>query len=112
MARRRAQFPPPGFHRNSVGEFICFLSGEYGFLQPGSMTLTNNWTPHGPETETIAVAREMEAVPMKIDDMFLVLVESRFPIQVTQFAQSAAQLLRDYTKRWESFVPYFDEKKR
>ena len=49
---------------------------------------------------------------MKIDDMFLVLIESRFPIQVTQFAQSAKQLLRDYTKRWESFVPYFDETKK
>ena len=105
-------FRPPGFHRNSVGEFICFLSGQYGYLQPGSTTLTNNWTPHGPETETIAVHRETELVPMKIDDMFLVLIESRFPIQVTQFAQSAKQLLRDYTKRWESFVPYFDETKK
>ena len=105
-------FRPPGFHRNSVGEFICFLSGQYGFLQPGSMTLTNNWTPHGPETETIAVHREIELSPIKIEDMFLVLVESRFPIQVTQFAQSAKQILRDYTKRWDNFVPYFDEKKK
>lgn len=105
-------FRPPGFHRNSVCEFICFLSGEYGFLEPGSTTLTNNFTPHGPETETVAFAREMELLPMKIEDMFLVLVESRFPIQVTQFAQTAKQLLGDYTKRWESFVPYFNEKKK
>lgn len=105
-------FRPPGFHRNSVGEFICFLSGQYGYLQPGSMTLTNNWTPHGPETETIAVHREMELVPIKIEDMLLVLIESRFPIQVTQFAQSAKQILRDYTKRWEKFVPYFDESRK
>lgn len=102
-------FRPPGFHRNSVGEFICFLGGEYGFLQPGSTTLTNNWTPHGPETETVALFREMELGPMKIEDMFLVLIESRFQIQVTPFAQSAQQLLHDYTKRWESFVPYFNE---
>ena len=105
-------FRPPGFHRNSVGEFICFLSGEYGFLQPGSTTLTNNWTPHGPETETIAFAREMELTPMKIGEMFLVLVESRFQIQVTPFAQSAKQLLHDYTKRWETFVPYFNEQQK
>jgi homogentisate 1,2-dioxygenase len=54
----------------------------------------------------------MELMPVKIEDMLLVLVESRFPIQVTQFAQAAKQILRDYTKRWESFVPYFDEKKK
>lgn len=46
---------------------------------------------------------------MKIEDMFLVLIESRFQIQVTPFAQSAKQLLHDYTKRWETFVPYFNE---
>ena len=83
-----------------------------GSLSPAVPLSLTVLTPHGPETETIAFAREMELLPMKIEDMFLVLVESRFPIQVTHFAQTAKQLLGDYTKRWENFVPYFNEKKK
>jgi homogentisate 1,2-dioxygenase len=100
-------FRPPGYHRNCVGEFIVFLQGAYGGLEPGSTTMTNNWTPHGPETKTVEAGRNQELVPVKVEDMLLVLFESRFPIQVTQFGETATQLLRDYTARWDNFEPYF-----
>ena len=100
-------FRPPGYHRNCVSEFIAFLQGAYAGLPPGSTTFTNHWTEHGPETETIAFGREMPLDPMKVDDMLLVLVESRFPVQVTEFAETAVEAVRDYTDRWKGFEPFF-----
>jgi homogentisate 1,2-dioxygenase len=100
-------FRPPGYHRNCVAEFIALLQGPYAGLPPGSTTLTNHWTEHGPETETVAVAREMPLDPVKMDDILLVLIESRFPVQVTELAETAVEAVRDYTDRWKGFEPYF-----
>ena len=105
-------FRPPGYHRNCVAEFIALLQGAYAGLPPGSTTLTNPWTEHGPETETLAVAREMALAPVKVDDMLLVLIESRFPVQVTDFAETASEMVRDYTDRWKGFEPYFEGARR
>ncbi|MEJ2459081.1 MAG: homogentisate 1,2-dioxygenase [Novosphingobium sp.] len=100
-------FRPPGYHLNNVCEFIFALQG-YAGLPDGSITMTNNWTPHGPETETTAVAREMPDDPMRLDEQLFVLFETRFPLQVTPFAENAGELMgEDYTSRWDNFTPYF-----
>lgn len=100
-------FRPPGYHLNNVCEFIFALQG-YAGLPDGSMTMTNNWTPHGPETETLAFAREMPDDPIKLDEQLFVLFETRFPLQVTPFAENATELMGEkYTSRWDNFTPYF-----
>ncbi|WP_144097442.1 homogentisate 1,2-dioxygenase [Croceicoccus sediminis] len=102
-------FRPPGFHLNNVCEFIFAMQG-YAGLDDGSITMTNNFTPHGPETETVAVAREMPDDPMRLDEQLFLLFETRFPLQVTPFAENAAELMGDdYTSRWDDFTPYFDK---
>ena len=100
-------FRPPGYHLNNVCEFIFALQG-YAGLPDGSITMTNNWTPHGPETETLAFGREMPLDPIRLDEQLFLLFETRFPLQVTPFAENAAELMGEsYTSRWDGFTPYF-----
>ena len=70
-------FRPPGYHLNCVCEFIYSLQG-YAGLPDGSMTMTNNWTPHGPETETVAIGREMQDDPMRLEEQLFLLFELAF----------------------------------
>ena len=100
-------FRPPGFHRNAICEFVALLKGSYLGLEPGSATLTNNWTAHGPETEAVEIFREGEQPPVKVDDQLLVLFESRFPIQITHFAASVLPTIDDYRQQWNGFKKRF-----
>jgi homogentisate 1,2-dioxygenase len=100
-------FRPPGFHRNAICEFVALLKGGYLGLEPGSATLTNNWTAHGPETEAVEIFREGEQPPMKVEDQLLVLFESRFPIQITHFAASVLPTIDDYRQQWNGFKKRF-----
>lgn len=82
-------FRPPGYHRNCVAEFSLFLQGQFGKDVPaGTSALNNAWTPHGPATAVLEMAREAALAPQRIDDQKILLVESRFPFQVTGFAET------------------------
>lgn len=101
-------FRPPGYHRNCVGEFSIFLDGEFGKdLRPGSTALTNNWTPHGPGTETLEMAREARLAPTKVEHQTILLLESRFPMQLTDFAETVMPQVRDYARQWDGFAKRF-----
>lgn len=102
-------FRPPGYHRNCVGEFSIFLAGEFGkALEPGSTALTNNWTPHGPGTRTLEMARAMELSPQKVEDQKILLLESRFPMQLTRFAEHVMPQVSNYAAQWEGFFKRFE----
>lgn len=103
-------FRPPGYHRNAICEFVVLLQGQFGGgLEHGSCTLTNNWTPHGPDTETLEVFREGYQPPIKIDDMLVMVFESRFPIQITDFAASVLPGVSDYARQWDGFRKRFNQ---
>jgi len=101
-------FRPPGYHRNCVGEFTIFLDGQFGkVLAPGSTALTNNWTPHGPGTQTLETAREANLSPQKIEDQKILLLESRFPMQITNFAEAVMPQVSNYADQWDGFTKRF-----
>lgn len=94
-------FRPPGFHRNAICEIVLLLQGMFGSLAPGSMTMTGAWVPHGPEVDVYEFGRSEEQVPVKAEDMLLMVIESRFPMQVSPFGEAANELIADYGRNWE-----------
>lgn len=102
-------FRPPGYHRNCVNEFSVFLAGDFGGkeLGPGSSALNNNWTPHGPGTQLWEMGREAELSPKKIEDQKILLIESRFPMQTTEFAETLMPQATTFAKQWDGFTKHF-----
>lgn len=101
-------FRPPGFHRNCVGEFSIFLDGQFGKdLEPGSTALTNNWTPHGPGSGTVEMGRNADLSPQKIEDQLILLFESRFPMQITEFAHTTMPQVANHSDQWKGFENRF-----
>ena len=102
-------FRPPGYHRNCVVEFSIFLAGDFGGkeLAAGSSVLNNNWSPHGPGTKLLEVGREAESSPQKIEDQKILLFESRFPMQITKFAETVMPQVSNFTDQWGGFTKRF-----
>jgi homogentisate 1,2-dioxygenase len=102
-------FRPPGYHRNCVVEFSIFLAGEFGGkeLVPGSTVLNNNWSPHGPGTRLLEMGREAESSPQKIEDQKILLLESRFPMQITKFAETVMPRVSNFADQWGGFTKRF-----
>jgi homogentisate 1,2-dioxygenase len=104
-------FRPPGFHRNCVAEFAAILQGEKGSSGPappaGGAILHNNAVPHGPDVTTFESARIAGLAPQKVEDILMFILESRFPIQITEFAYQAQEAIPDPSIRWRGFVKRF-----
>ena len=104
-------FRPPGFHRNSVAEFLGIILGKHdskdGGFSPGGASLHNNWSPHGPDVTTYEKARVASLAPQKLDDTMVFMIESRYPLQVTPAAFEAPERQRDYQDCWKGFVKRF-----
>jgi homogentisate 1,2-dioxygenase len=100
-------FLAPGFHRNCVTEFLMLLQGQFGDLEPGSTTLTNAFTPHGPDARTQGALRETSPAPVKLDDQLMLLFETRFPVQVTHCARSMMPFVEDYASQWDAIPKRF-----
>ena len=101
-------FRPPGYHRNCVVEFSIFLDGDAGKgLAGGSTVLNNNWAPHGPATALLEKGREARLDPQKIEDQKILLFESRFPMQITNFAETVMPQVPSYADQWGGFTKRF-----
>ena len=96
----------PGFHRNCVTEFAGFLGAPDGPDAIGSM-LHNNWVPHGPGAELFERSRCEELSPQKITGQPGFMVESRFPMGLTEYAMNAPEARPDYINRWGGFKKSF-----
>jgi homogentisate 1,2-dioxygenase len=104
-------FRPPGYHRNSVSEVLAVVAGSHearaGSFPPGSMSLHNNWTAHGPDVATFEAARTATLAPQKIEDALLFMVESRFPHELSAQAMSADFRLAESARGWANFRKRF-----
>jgi homogentisate 1,2-dioxygenase len=98
--------PAPGFHRNCVTEFAGFLGAPDGPGAIGSI-LHNSWVPHGPTTALFEGARTASLAPQKIAGHPTFMIESRFPMELTQFAVSAPGRHLDHASRWGGFTKRF-----
>ncbi len=79
----------PGFHRNSVTEITSIMGGLpviNGVDLNGSVAVTNHWCPHGPDAATFEAKREASDSPEHINDLLLIMVETRYPLEFTRAA--------------------------
>lgn len=104
-------FRPPGFHRNAVAEILGLLQGAHDarssdFL-PGAMSLTNNWVAHGPDTSSFEAARTAPLEPRYDGETLVFMLETRFPLQLTQQGMQAANRNVDCARKWAGFQKRF-----
>lgn len=106
-------FRPPGFHRNAVAEFLALIEGAHesraNSFPPGSMSLHNNWTAHGPDVETFEAGRVATLEPQKIEDALVFMLETRFPLELSAGAMSSEHRQLDCTDSWTGFRPRFPD---
>lgn len=104
-------FRPPGYHRNSVAEFLALIEGSSesraSAFPPGSMSLHNPWTAHGPDVGTFEVARDMPLKPQKIEDTLIFMLESRYPLEIAPAAMDADYRLPESAQAWAGFRKRF-----
>jgi homogentisate 1,2-dioxygenase len=104
-------FRPPPFHRNVASEFLGLISGEYigkadGF-GPGSASLHNCMSGHGPDAAAYQRGRDAELKPTYLDNTLVFLFETQLPIRPTRFALETDLLERDYYTHWQGLKKQF-----
>ena len=105
-------FRPPPFHRNVASEFVGLIQGQYigkgqGF-DPGSASLHNCMSGHGPDAVAFERGREMELKPTYLEDTLTFIYETQLPIRPTKFALETESLERDYYTHWLGLKKHFD----
>lgn len=106
-------FRPPWFHRNVMSEFMGLIYGEYdakkdGFV-PGSSSLHNCMTAHGPDAATVRNASEADLQPQKLDETLAFMFETRLPMQPSSFALACPQRDQKYTECWQDLPRQFKD---
>jgi homogentisate 1,2-dioxygenase len=104
-------FRPPPFHRNVASEFVGLIQGQYigkaqGF-DPGSASLHNCMSGHGPDAGAFERGRTMELKPVYLEDTLTFIFETQLPIRPTKFALETDTLERDYYTHWLGLKKHF-----
>ncbi|ROT97373.1 homogentisate 1,2-dioxygenase [Altererythrobacter sp. FM1] len=103
----------PGFHRNTVAEIssiVCGLPEMNGMDLNGSIGVTNNWTPHGPDAKAFEAVRAAENLdPRRVENLISILVETRYPLEFTQAAMDMKERIRDINAGLSGYVKRFPE---
>lgn len=104
-------FRPPPFHRNVASEFMGLIYGEYigkreGFI-PGSASLHNCMSGHGPDNEAYERGRNAAATPQYLDNTLAFLFETQLVVRPTRFALESEILERNYYEHWQGIRKLF-----
>jgi homogentisate 1,2-dioxygenase len=104
-------FRPPYFHRNVMNEYMGLIVGTYdakaeGFV-PGSGSLHNCMSGHGPDAPTFDAASSAKLEPVFMADTLAFMFESRHIIRPTRFALQTPLLQRDYWRCWSGIRKNF-----
>ena len=104
-------FRPPPFHRNVASEFLGLISGQYigkdASFAPGSASLHNCMSGHGPDAEAYERGASAELMPTYLDNTLVFLFETQLPIRPTRYALEAEILERDYYLHWQGLKKRF-----
>jgi len=104
-------FRPPPFHRNVASEFLGLISGEYigksDAFVPGSASLHNCMSGHGPDAAAYQRGRDAELKPQYLDNTLVFLFETQLPVRPTKFAVESDLLERDYYTHWQGLRKQF-----
>jgi homogentisate 1,2-dioxygenase len=66
-------------------------------------------TPHGPDAETFRKASEAELKPVRMPDTMAFMFESSHVWRLTDAAESAPALQRNYVECWTGIPNNFDD---
>jgi homogentisate 1,2-dioxygenase len=104
-------FRPPPFHRNVASEFVGLIRGQYigkaeGFA-PGSASLHNCMSGHGPDAEAYERGRSADQQPQFLADTMTFIFETQLPVRPTRFAVETELLERDYYTHWQRLKKHF-----
>jgi homogentisate 1,2-dioxygenase len=102
-------FRPPWFHRNVMNEYMGLIEGTYdakseGFV-PGSASLHNCHSAHGPDLATYQRAIAAELKPHKIENSLAFMFETCYVLAPTAFALASPALQAGYDACWNGFSP-------
>jgi homogentisate 1,2-dioxygenase len=104
-------FRPPPFHRNVASEFLGLIAGQYigkdASFGPGSASLHNCMSGHGPDAEAYERGANAELKPTYLDNTLVFLFETQLPIRPTRFALESELLERDYYTHWQGLRKRF-----
>ena len=104
-------FRPPPFHRNVASEFLGLIAGDYigkgDAFGPGSASLHNCMSGHGPDTAAYERGRSAELKPTYLDNTMAFLFETKLPVRPTRFALESDLLERDYYTHWQGLKRQF-----
>ena len=100
-------FRPPYFHRNVMSEFMGLIRGEYdakkGGFEPGSASLHNSMSAHGPDRASYEKALADDSKPRYLADSLAFMFESRYVFEPTAFALVSPALDSSYDSVWQGF---------
>ncbi|HYK04397.1 MAG TPA: homogentisate 1,2-dioxygenase [Thermoanaerobaculia bacterium] len=104
-------FRPPYFHRNVMNEYMGLIVGTYdakaeGFV-PGSGSLHNCMSGHGPDAPTFDAASSAKLEPVFMAGTLAFMFETRHIIRPTRFALETPLLQRDYWRCWSGIKKNF-----
>lgn len=104
-------FRPPHFHRNIMAEFMGLIHGVHdskaaGFV-PGGASLHNTFAAHGPDLKTYELGIAAGDEPVRFDNSLAFMFETRLPLVVTDFADSADHRQTDYDTVWSDLRTRF-----
>ena len=104
-------FRPPPFHRNVASEFLGLISGQYigkaDSFVPGSASLHNCMSGHGPDAEAYERGSTANLEPQFLANTMVFLFETQLPIRPTKWALETELLERDYYKHWQGLKKHF-----
>lgn len=104
-------FRPPYYHRNVMSEYMGLIHGQYdakedGFV-PGSSSLHNCLSPHGPDAKAYHQAITTHLAPQFYDNTLAFMFESRHVWQLTAQAYHAKFRQYDYLNCWQGLTAHF-----
>ncbi len=104
-------FRPPPFHRNVASEFLGLISGQYigkgDSFAPGSASLHNCMSGHGPDADAYERGTSADLKPQYLADTMVFLFETRLPVCPTRFALETDMLEADYYSHWQGLPKRF-----
>ncbi|KAI1692099.1 homogentisate 1,2-dioxygenase domain-containing protein [Ditylenchus destructor] len=107
-------FRPPYYHRNCMAEYMGLIMGSYeakgGGFQPGGASLHSMMTPHGPDYNCFQKASTEELKPQRVAESTMsFMFESSLGLVVTDWANNAGHLDREYYKDWLPLTRHFPQ---
>jgi homogentisate 1,2-dioxygenase len=106
-------FRPPWYHRNVMSEYMGLIKGVYdakpagGGFSPGSGSLHNCMSAHGPDAEAFTAATNATLKPDFYANTMAFMLESNCPFKPSKFSIDGGLLQTNYLECWAGLKSHF-----